>query len=58
MSAYWAIADGHGNELTTGVSDEAEARRMARRMARDRGESVYLYSSDADEGDESEEVES
>lgn len=38
----YAIDDGHSNQLTCGLS-EYEARRVAQRMANDRGESVYLY---------------
>jgi hypothetical protein len=38
--SYWMIADGDGNELADGVSDET-VEQVAQRMADDRGESVY-----------------
>lgn len=41
--AYWNIDSGDGNSLTEGIQLEIEARRIARRMANERGESVYLY---------------
>lgn len=39
---YYAVDDGEGNELTTGLG-EHEARKVAQRMADDAGKSVYLY---------------
>lgn len=54
MTKTYAIDDGHSNQLTCGLS-EYEARRVAQRMANDRGESVYLYEDGPDS--EYEEVE-
>ncbi len=57
----YAIDDGNGNQITTGLS-EHDARRVAQRIATERGESVYLYETpvrldaDGDPIDESEEV--
>jgi hypothetical protein len=59
VSTY-AIDDGEGNELTAGLG-EHEARRVAQRMATERGISVYLYETpvklddDGEPVDESEE---
>jgi hypothetical protein len=39
---YYAIDDADGNEITTGLPEET-ARETARRIASERGESVYLY---------------
>lgn len=41
-TTYWAIDDGNGNQLTTGLDGQV-ARKTAQRMANERGESVYLY---------------
>lgn len=43
MANYWNIDSGDGNSLTEGLQLECEARRIAQRMANERGESVYLY---------------
>jgi hypothetical protein len=50
--ATFAIDDGHGNQLTAGLS-EHEARSTAQRMADSRGESVYLYEMRFDREDDS-----
>jgi hypothetical protein len=41
-TTYYAIDDGHGNALTTGLAPEV-ARKTAQRMANERGSAVYLY---------------
>ena len=45
----YAIDSMHGNELTTGIQSEVEARRIAQRFADRLGESVYLYEVGSDE---------
>ena len=55
MSVYYSIDTGDGHQLTTGLS-EVVARRVAQRMANERGESVFLYASDASPDEPSEEV--
>ena len=42
MTTY-AIDSADGNNITTGLSPEVYARRVAQRMANERSESVYLY---------------
>lgn len=54
---YYAIDTGDGDQLTTGLQDYDYARRVARRIATERGESVYLYEIPSEEGAESEEIE-
>lgn len=57
----YAIDDGDGNQLTAGLQDH-NARKVAQRLADERGESVYLYEipvrvdNDGDSLDESEEI--
>ena len=55
----WNIDSGDGSELTAGISSEIVARRVAREMADERGESVYLYEVGPGDGEspvESEEI--
>ena len=42
MTMVYSVDDGHGTQLTTGLQ-EAEAHRVAQRLADERGETVYLY---------------
>jgi len=59
-NTYWNIDSGDGNELTAGIQLESEARKIAQRMANERGESVYLYEVGAGDGEseaDSEEIE-
>jgi hypothetical protein len=44
MGGY-AIDTGDGNELTAGLQGYDYARRVAQRIANERGEAVYLYES-------------
>jgi len=55
---YYLIEDGHGNAITDGVA-EHEVARMARRLADERGETVYYARHPALDGEtgEHEEVE-
>lgn len=55
--SYWAIDDGFGNEITSGL-EEAVARTTAQRMANERGESVWLYEAGRQDRDEDAEIES
>lgn len=50
----YAIGDAQGNQLTTGYSDLAMARKSAQKLANERGDVVQLYSLDlgTDEGTE------
>ena len=52
----YAIDTGDGNCLTSGLQGYAQARKVAQRMADERSESVWLYQTPAEEGEESEEV--
>jgi len=45
----YSIDDGNGNQLTTGLQ-EHEAHASAQRMADERGEPVYLYSTECRDG--------
>jgi len=54
MTTTYSIDDGHGNQITTGLSSHL-ARRTAQRRADELNEVLYLYSSD--EGDEPEPIE-
>jgi hypothetical protein len=59
-STYYAIDDGDGNELTSGLQPHI-ARKIAQRLANERGESVYLYEvggydPETEEGPDSEEI--
>lgn len=56
-ATYWSIDTGDGNQLTTGLQPEIHARRVAQRMANDRGEPVYLYSNEMGEGEDAEKIE-
>lgn len=47
MTTTYSIDDGHGNQITTGLSAHI-ARSTAQRMADERGEAVTLYSDDED----------
>lgn len=38
----YAIDDGHGNQITTGLSEQT-ARQTAQRIADERSQTVYLY---------------
>lgn len=49
----YSIDNGRSEQITTGISFRDEAMRMARRIATERGESVYVYA----DGDPAEEVE-
>lgn len=51
----YAVDDGNGNQLTTGL-DANTARRTAQRMADERNESVYLYAIPSDADADSEEI--
>ncbi len=42
MIEYYSIDDGHGQQLATGL-ELSVAWKVARRRARERGESVYIY---------------
>ena len=59
----WGVDDGDGNQITTGLSPEIHARRVAQSIANERGTSVWLYNlaeareaSENDEEHESEEI--
>jgi hypothetical protein len=43
MTKTYAIEDGDGNNITTGLSPESHARQVAQRLASERGSSVWLY---------------
>lgn len=53
--ANYSIDDGHGNLITAGLQDYAQARRSAQSQADRRGAAVYLYEPGCAE-DEFEEV--
>lgn len=56
---YFSVDDGNGNQLTTGLQGRDNARKVAQRMADERGEPVYLYQPVLDGSDteaESEEI--
>jgi hypothetical protein len=58
-STYWNIDSDDGNELSAGIQLEIEARKIAQRLANERGESVYLYEVGNGDGEsefESEEI--
>lgn len=58
--SYYNIDSADGNAITQGIQSEVEARRAARRMANERGESVYLYEVGGGDGEsevDSEEIE-
>jgi hypothetical protein len=48
MTTY-AIDDGNGNQLTTGVQLRGEAQRIAQRKANERGEVVAVYTLEGSE---------
>lgn len=50
MAAYYNIDDGFGNRITAGLQPH-EARRVAKRIASERGESVFLYEAGKGEAD-------
>lgn len=52
----YAVDDGNGNQLTTGL-DANTARRTAQRMADERNESVYLYAIGGEADETYEEIE-
>jgi len=56
-NTYWSIDTGNGDQITTGLQPEVHARRVAQRIANERGESVYLYESGQGEDVEAEEIE-
>jgi tRNA(Ile2) C34 agmatinyltransferase TiaS len=52
----YAVDDGIGNRLTAGLQEQI-ARRVAQRIANERGESVYLYQTgDGEEAAYAEEI--
>ena len=54
---YYSIDDAFGQQLTTGLASH-EVDRVAQRIANDRRETVYVYSSDeSEDGPAYEEVE-
>lgn len=55
-NTYWNIDSGDGNSLSEGIQLEHVARRIAQRMAKERGEPVYLY--EVGNGDGESEIES
>jgi len=54
MASYYNIDDGFGNRITAGLQAH-EARRVAKRIANERGEPVFLY--EAGEGEAEAEME-
>ena len=57
MDTYWSIDTGDGNQITTGLQPDVHARRVAQRIANERGEPVYLYESGQGEDVVAEEIE-
>ena len=51
MAGYYNIDDGFGNQITVGLQPH-QARRVAERIANERGESVFLYKAGEDESEE------
>jgi len=51
MAGYYNIDDGLGNQITVGLQPH-QARRVAERIANERGESVFLYKAGEDESEE------
>lgn len=52
----YAIDDGNGNQITAGLQ-EHNARKVAQRIANERGEAVFLYPIPSVEGDDAETIE-